>query len=74
MKELLKSANVPVPLLSPARHGLCYAALDDAEGEKICAAYREQVLHCTAISYTKGTHRYRIAYVHLPYWSTGPAS
>jgi len=43
MKELLKSANVPVPLLSPARHGVCYEPLDDVHGERICAAYREQV-------------------------------
>ncbi len=44
MKELLKSANIPVPLLSPARHGLCYSTPEHPEQERICAAYKEQVI------------------------------
>jgi hypothetical protein len=43
MKELLKSANIPLPLLSPARHGLCYSTPEHPEKERICAAYKEQV-------------------------------
>ena len=43
MKELLSAAKVPIPLLSPARHGLCYSGGLDQEAERICDAYREQV-------------------------------
>ena len=47
MKELLSAAKVPIPLLSPARHGLCYSDSQedqvDQETERICDAYREQV-------------------------------
>ena len=44
MKELLSAAKVPIPLLSPARHGLCYSdSQEDQETERICSAYREQV-------------------------------
>merc|ERR1711879_598075 len=46
MKELLSAAKVPIPLLSPARHGLCYSdSLEqlDQGAERICDAYREQV-------------------------------
>ena len=43
MKELLAAAKVPIPLLSPARHGLCYSDSLDGEAERICDAYREQV-------------------------------
>jgi len=43
MKELLQSASIPVPLLSPARHGLCYSGSLAEEDERICGAYREQV-------------------------------
>jgi len=42
MKEILKSAKIPIPMLSPARHGMCDYQLDE-HGEKICAAYKEQV-------------------------------
>ena len=43
MKDLLAGANIPIPLLSPARHGLCYSDSLDQEAERICGAYREQV-------------------------------
>jgi len=43
MKELFKTAKIPIPLLSPARHGVCYDDELDHEGHKICGAYREQV-------------------------------
>ena len=43
MKELLQSASIPVPLLSPARDGLCYSSSLAEEDERICGAYREQV-------------------------------
>ena len=43
MKELFKTAKIPIPLLSPARHGVCYGDELDHEGHKICGAYREQV-------------------------------
>ena len=43
MKELLKNAEIPVPLLSPARHDLCYSEMADQHGERICGAYKEQV-------------------------------
>ena len=42
MKEVLRDANIPVPLLSPARHALCEESLDEV-GHKICGAYKEQV-------------------------------
>jgi len=42
MKDLLRSAKIPVPMLSPARHGLCYTNLDQ-DAQKICSAYKEQV-------------------------------
>merc|ERR1711879_1066532 len=41
MKELLSAAKVPIPLLSPARHGLCYSdSLEqlDQGAERICDA------------------------------------
>ena len=54
MKELLKSANIPVPLLSPARHGLCYSTPEHPEQERICAAYKEQVkIYITWMIYGK---------------------
>ena len=43
MKDLLAGANIPIPLLSPARHGLCYSDNLDQEAERVCGAYREQV-------------------------------
>jgi len=43
MKELLSKAKIPVPLLSPARHGWCDTDDLDEEGHRICGAYREQV-------------------------------
>lgn len=42
MKQVLRSANIPLPLLSMARHGQCYGDLDQA-GNRICDAYKEQV-------------------------------
>ena len=42
MKQMFKAAKIPVPLLSPARHGLCDQSLD-SDGHKICGAYKEQV-------------------------------
>jgi len=42
MKEVIKAAKIPVPLLSPARHGICYGDLDE-DGHKVCGAYKEQV-------------------------------
>jgi len=43
MKELLRSASIPIPLLSPARHGVCDLNVDDARGQQICDKYKEQV-------------------------------
>ena len=43
MKELLSAAKIPIPLLSPARHGWCDTDQLDSEGHQICGAYREQV-------------------------------
>jgi len=42
MKQVFKDAKIPVPLLSPSRHGLCDQSLD-SDGHKICGAYKEQV-------------------------------
>jgi len=44
MKELFRSAKIPLPLLSPVRHELCELREHlDEEGERVCGAYREQV-------------------------------
>merc|ERR1711884_328930 len=42
MKEILKGASIPMPMLSPARHGVCTENLDE-HGQQICKAYEEQV-------------------------------
>lgn len=42
MKEVFKTARIPLPLLSPARHDFCNM-VEDEEGRKICGAYQEQV-------------------------------
>lgn len=42
LKEVLNEARIPIPLLSPARHDICYGDLDE-EGHKVCGAYKEQV-------------------------------
>jgi len=42
MKELFRTAGVPLPLLSPARHDFCHEVEDDS-GRRVCAAYQEQV-------------------------------
>ena len=42
-KQLLRSAKIPLPLLSPARHGVCSSSDLDPAGHRICGAYREQV-------------------------------
>jgi len=42
MKQVFKAAKIPIPLLSPARHGICDQNLD-SDGHKICGAYKEQV-------------------------------
>ena len=61
MKELLKSANIPVPLLSPARHGLCYSTPEHPEQERICAAYKEQVIiYITNVCKTEAS-RWRVS-------------
>jgi len=42
MKEMFKTAQVPLPLLSPARHQFCQQ-VEDEEGTRVCGAYQEQV-------------------------------
>ena len=44
MKEVLKNANIPIPMLSPAHHGICNSSPEHPEQERICAAYKEQVI------------------------------
>jgi len=43
MKEVLKNANIPIPMLSPAHHGICNSSPEHPEQQRICAAYKEQV-------------------------------
>jgi len=42
MKEVLRSARVPIPLLTPSHHSICDSVTDEAS-IRICNAYREQV-------------------------------
>lgn len=42
MKEIFKTAKIPVPLLSPARHGFCDSVTDE-DGSRVCDNYKEQV-------------------------------
>ena len=45
MKEVLKNANIPIPMLSPAHHGICNSSPEHPEQQRICAAYKEQVIN-----------------------------